>query len=205
MFHGHLTSRRLAKVVCSRGSGGMSFLAVFLISCGTSQSVARPITQATLDQIKSEGLEQTTKVVFTADKGAAGSTEGDLHKTGGEQQLVSFEGVLVGAGWKALELRLDQDRHTRIPFADVQRIQIKDRKKGALEGLLIGMVGGIVAGAIVGAVSSTGCEDGEYYYQKHCPSASEKAFSFGLIGALVGGGAGLGIGIASGHRTVFVF
>jgi hypothetical protein len=87
--------------------------------------------------------------------------------------------------------------------AELSRITFRDDSRGALQGLAIGIAAGLAAGAVAGLMR--GDERDCAGFVCVTETAEGHAFEGALIGAGVGGLAGVIWGTTRGHRDVFEF
>jgi hypothetical protein len=97
----------------------------------------------------------------------------------------------------------------RIPFESTRSISTNDRGRGALYGMLVGAIPGALAGILLGfyagGMSCVGEDENGMSRPCHFADYAKPIVGFGVLGALLTGGAGAGIGAAIGHRTTFTF
>jgi hypothetical protein len=118
-------------------------------------------------------------------------------------------GTLAPLDGKSYLLYETPEEAIRIPFERTGSISTNDRGRGALYGMLVGAIPGALAGVLLGfyagGMSCVGEDENGMSRQCHFADYAKPIAGFGVLGALLTGGAGAGIGAAIGHRTTFTF
>jgi hypothetical protein len=179
------------------------------LSACSATYVVRPITMEAVEQLKAEALNHSVVVDYTGGtraKPAAASAPRPAVAQG--EEIGSDKTVLRGVSLDWMTFGTPTDGYRRIASSRVQRIDVIDRGRGAINGLFYGLLSGVAAGVLVGAIAGSGdCTQTSngYYTTTQCPSQSGSMMKFGLEGGL---GAALVctlMGAAFGYRTTFEF
>jgi hypothetical protein len=186
-------------------------LVSLLTACSTIHPVQRPVNQSVVEQLEVDGMYRTSEVHVSvkpstrpaAQDSSTGATKTRI-ATGAPAETEKVRGAIEGVNLRELKLDIDGHGQRRIPFADIQRIQIKNHKLGLVEGLFGGALGGAILGGLYGALKTEyGCTD--YGFRKFCPSTQYRMFVFGTSGGIIGGAVGALLGGLIGHTTTFTF
>jgi hypothetical protein len=196
------------------------------IGCATSEKVHRPnllspdqcVAQANLITHAFGGREVDVEIVpgtleIVKPTGPGTLTEAHLpprlSKKALEMERPIRNGTLAPLDVKSYLLYETPEEAIRIPFERTRSISNNDRGRGALYGMLVGAIPGALAGVLLGfyagGMSCVGEDETGMSRQCHFADYAKPIFGFGVLGALLTGGAGAGIGAAIGHRTTFTF
>ena len=196
------------------------------IGCATSEKVHRPnllspdqcVAQANLITHAFGGREVDVEIVpgtleIVKPTGPGTLTEAHLpprlSNKALEMERPIRNGTLAPLDVKSYLLYETPEEAIRIPFERTRSISNNDRGRGALYGMLVGAIPGALAGVLLGfyagGMSCVGEDETGMSRQCHFADYAKPIFGFGVLGALLTGGAGAGIGAAIGHRTTFTF
>jgi hypothetical protein len=194
--------------------------------CATREKVLRPdllppdegVAQANSITHAFGGREVDVEIVpGTAEtekpRGAGTLTEAHLpprlSEEAREMERPIRNGTLAPLDGKSYLLYETPEEAIRIPFERTGSISTNDRGRGALYGMLVGAIPGALAGVLLGfyagGMSCVGEDENGMSRQCHFADYAKPIAGFGVLGALLTGGAGAGIGAAIGHRTTFTF
>jgi hypothetical protein len=186
-------------------------LVSLLTECSTNYPVQRPVSQSVVEQLESDGMYRTTEVYVSVkpptrpavQDSSTGATE-PRTAAEGPAETERVRGAIEGANLRELKLNINGHGQRRIPFADIQRIEIKNHTLGFVEGVSGGVLGGVLAGGFFGALNTGyGCTG--YSYFRSCPSMQYRLLVFGMSGGILGGCVGALLGGILGHTTTFTF
>jgi hypothetical protein len=174
-----------------------------LTACSSGYSVQRPVAQSVVEQLESDGLSKGAKVHFSvppAHRAVSPSTSTAPE----EGQTLWVRGEIEGVNLRELKLWIPGHGQRRIPYGDIQRIQITNHTLGLAEGLSGGVLGGVVVGGFL-AVLDTGMGCTGHYESGAYPSTSSRLLALGMTCGILGGSFGALLGVLLGHRTTFTF
>jgi hypothetical protein len=186
-------------------------LVSLLTACSTSHPMRRPVNQSVVEQLESDGMYRTAEVYLSvkpSTRPAVQDSSTSATKTPIAAEVPAeterVRGAIEGVNLRELKLNIDGHGQRRIPLADIQRIEIKNRTLGLAEGLSGGLLGGVVAGGLFGALNTDyGCTG--YSFFRSCPSIQYRLFVFGMSGGILAGCVGAFLGVLLGHTTTFTF